>query len=70
MDLEIIILSKPHKDKCLWNEQMNLFRKQIHRLQKPLMVTKGKLWGVGISQEFGVYIFTLKESESEVAQSC
>ena len=34
------------------------------------MVTKGKLWGVGISQEFGVYIFTLKESESEVAQSC
>ena len=70
MDLEIIRLSKPHKYKCLWTEQLNLFRKQIHRLQKPLMVTKGKLWGVGISQEFGVYIFTLKESESEVAQSC
>ena len=28
MDLEIIILSKPHKDKYLWNEQINLFRKQ------------------------------------------
>ena len=63
MDLEIVILSEVRKKKTniIWYHlyveilkkmiQMNLFskQKQAYRIQKQNMVTKGEMWGQGLS---------------------
>ena len=62
MDLEMTILnevSQTEKDKCHMISltcgiskiiQMNLYRKQTHRIENKLMVTKGEReWGEGIN---------------------